>query len=127
MDAHDTVTNYFDSLVAGDAPRLIEVMSSANHFVKIGTDVGEFLEGNETAADYYKHLVASAADFTIALEHLDVQERGDVAWFYTRQVWNLKWQGIFEALAMRMTGVLEKEKGSWRFVQIHASVGCTPG
>ena len=126
MNAHDTVKNYFDALVAGDAPRLIEMMSSADHYVKIGTDVGESLEGSLNTADYYKHLVASTTDFTIALEHLDVQERGNVAWFYTRQVWHLKWQGVFEELAMRMTGVLEKEKGSWRFVQIHASVGCTP-
>lgn len=127
MDAHDTVKSYFDSLVAGDASRLIGMMSSANHFVKIGTDAGEFVEGSETAADYYEHLAASASDFTIALEHLNVQERGNVAWFYTRQVWNLKWQGVYEELAIRMTGVLEKETGSWRFVQIHASVGCTPG
>ena len=126
MDAHDTVKSYFNALAAGDAPRLIEMMSSASYYVKIGTEAGEFVEGGENAADYYKHLVACAADFTIALEHLDVQERGNVAWFYTRQVWRLTWQGVFEELSMRMTGVLEKEQGSWSFVQIHASVGCPP-
>lgn len=126
MDAHATVKNYFDALAAGDAARLIKMMSSANYYVKIGTEAGEFVEGGENAADYYKHLVACAADFTIALEHLDVRARGNVAWFYTRQVWRLTWQGVFEELSMRMTGVLEKEQGSWRFVQIHASIGCAP-
>ena len=123
MDAHNKVKNYFDALVAGDAPRLIEMMSSADYYVKIGTQVGESVEGNENAIEYYKHHVASTTDFTITLEYLDVQERETVAWFFTRQVWRLKWKGVFEKLSMRMTGVLEKENGDWRFVQIHASVG----
>ena len=125
MDAYNTVKNYFDALVEGDAPRLIEMMASADYYVKIGTDVGEFVEGGETAIDYYQHHAASTEDFTIMCEHLDVQERGDVAWFYTRQIWRLKWKGAFEQLAMRMTGVLEKEDGRWKFVQIHASIGAS--
>jgi ketosteroid isomerase-like protein len=52
MDAYNTVKNYFDALVEGDAPRLIEMMASADYYVKIGTDVGEFVEGGETAIDY---------------------------------------------------------------------------
>ena len=123
MDAYHAVKNYFDALVAGDAPRLIGMMSSADYYVKIGTDAGEFVEGGENAIDYYRQHVASTEDFTIQFEHLDVNERGNVAWFYTRQIWRLKWQGVFEELAMRMTGVLEKEDGAWKFVQIHASMG----
>ena len=46
-----------------------------------------------------------------------------MAWFYTRQIWRLKWLGNPEELAVRLTGVLEKEDGTWKFVQIHASVG----
>ena len=123
MDAYHTVKNYFDALVERDVPRLIDVMSSADYYVKIGTDIGEVVEGGENAINYYQHHVASTADFTITFEGLDVQERQNVAWFYTRQIWRLKWQGVFEELAMRMTGVLEKEDEKWKFVQIHASVG----
>ena len=43
--------------------------------------------------------------------------------FYTRQVWHLKWQGTSEKFVMRMTGVLEKVEASWKFAQIHASIG----
>ena len=123
MDAYHTVKNYFDALVARDAPRLIGMMSSVDYYVKIGTDAGEYVESGTNAIDYYRQHVASTEDFTIQFEHLDVQERGDVAWFYTRQIWRLKWQDVFETLAMRMTGVLEKESGAWKFVQIHASLG----
>ena len=52
-----------------------------------------------------------------------MQERDRVAWFYTRQQWRLRWQGEYEELAMRLTGVLEQEADGWKFVQIHASVG----
>ena len=123
MDAYQTIKNYFDALTAGDAGRLIEMMSLADYYVKIGTEPDEHIEGGANARDYYQRIVASAADFTIEFECLDAQERGAVAWFYTRQVWRLKWDGVFEELAMRMTGVLEKEKEMWKFVQIHASIG----
>ena len=95
----------------------------ADHFVKIGTEPGECVEGGGRAAQYYHHHVASTRDFTIDTEHLDVQERDSVAWFYTRQQWRLKWQGQYEELALRLTGVLEREAGAWKFAQIHASIG----
>lgn len=122
-DAYRTVTEYFDALVSGDVDRLTGMMSSLDFYVKIGTDADEVIEGGENALEYYRHHAASAKEFSIGLEKLDVQERDNVAWFYTRQQWSLTWCGVQEELAMRMTGVLEKEGKCWRFVQIHASVG----
>ena len=123
MNARQTVEAYFAALTTGDADRLIALISPADHFVKIGTEPGEYIEGGGRAAQYYHHHVASTRDFTIDTEHLDVQERDSVAWFYTRQQWRLKWQGQYEELALRLTGVLEREAGAWKFVQIHASIG----
>ena len=123
MDARKTVHAYFDALTAGDARRLIALMSRAPYYVKIGTDENEYIQGGENISEYYRHHVDSTEDFTITCDYLDVQEREAVAWFYTRQIWTLKWQGQREQLAMRLTGVLEKEKDEWKFVQIHASLG----
>ena len=122
-NARDTVKAYFDALVARDAETLIVMMLPAAHYVKIGTDAGEVIEGEEGIAAYYRNHVASTEDFSITYINLDVQERADVAWFYTRQVWKLKWQGTAEEFVMRMTGVLEKIGESWKFAQIHASIG----
>jgi ketosteroid isomerase-like protein len=121
--AHDTVQAYFDALVARDAETLIAMMLPAAHYVKIGTDAGEIVEGEEGIAAYYRNHVASTEDFSITFINLDVQERGNVAWFYTRQVWKLKWKGTAEEFVMRMTGVLERIDESWKFAQIHASIG----
>ena len=122
-NAHDTVTAYFDALVARDAETLITMMLPAAHYVKIGTDAGEVIEGSTGIATYYRNHVASTEDFSITFISLDVQEREDVAWFYTQQLWRLKWQGTPEEFVMRMTGVLEKTDEAWKFVQIHASTG----
>ena len=81
MNARQTVEAYFAALTTGDADRLIDLISPADHFIKIGTEPGEHIEGGGRAAQYYRHHVASTQDFTIDTEHLDVQERGAVAWF----------------------------------------------
>ena len=122
-NAHDTVKAYFDALVARDAETPIAMMLPAAHYVKIGTDADEVVEGSAEIAAYYRNHVASTENFSITFFNLDVQERGDVAWFYTRQIWRLKWQGTPEEFVMRMTGVLEKIDESWKFAQIHASIG----
>ncbi|MCE2400890.1 nuclear transport factor 2 family protein [Candidatus Poribacteria bacterium] len=122
-NAHDAVKAYFDALVARDAETLIAMMLPAAHYVKIGTDADEIVEGEEGIAAYYRNHVASTEDFSITFINLDVQERGNVTWFYTCQVWKLKWQGAAEEFVMRMTGVLEKIDESWKFAQIHASIG----
>ncbi|RKU28475.1 hypothetical protein C6495_15115 [Candidatus Poribacteria bacterium] len=122
--AHDTVTAYFDALVARDAENLIELMHPVSHYVKIGTDAGEILTGGSEIAAYYENHVASTEDFSITFLNLDVQVRNEAAWFYTRQIWRLRWQGNpIEEFVMRMTGVLERVDGAWKFVQIHASTG----
>jgi ketosteroid isomerase-like protein len=122
-NAHDTVKAYFDALVVGDAETLIAMMLLASHYVKVGTDADEVVEGSTEIAAYYRNHVASTEDFSIEFINLNVQERDDVAWFYTRQLWRLKWQGMPEEFVMRMTGVLEKTDELWEFAQIHASVG----
>ena len=122
-NAHETVTAYFDALVVSDAETLIALMLPASHYVKIGTDADEVVEGSAEIAAYYRNHVASTEDFSIEFINLDVQERDNVAWFYTRQVWRLKWQGTPEEFVMRMTGILEKTGELWKFAQIHASIG----
>ena len=122
-NAHDTVKAYFEALVTRDAETLVAMMLPASHYVKIGTDANEVVEGSAEIAAYYQNHIASTEDFSITFINLDVQERDNVAWFYTRQVWRLRWQGVPEEFVMRMTGVLEKTDASWQFAQIHASIG----
>lgn len=122
MTVRETIDGYFDALTAGDADRLLSLISERS-FRKIGTEAGELVTDPRDARVYYEHHVASTADFTIDTVRLDIQEHGDVVWFLTEQTWRLKWQGNPETLSMRITGVLAREDGAWRFTQIHASTG----
>ena len=123
QNAYNTVRNYFDALLKRDAETLISLMLPKTYYVKIGTDSDEVIEGADGIKAYYKDHVQSTEDFSITFLKFDVQERNDVAWFYTQQIWKLKWQGIPEEFVMRMTGVLEKVDNTWFFAQIHASIG----
>lgn len=122
-NAHDIVKSYFDALVNRDAETLVDMMLHVPHYLKIGTDADELVEGAQGINDYYLNHIASTEDFSIKFVNLDVHERDEIAWFYTLQDWNLKWQGTPELFRMRMTGVLEKIDETWKFVQIHASIG----
>ena len=64
-NAHDTVQAYFDALVIGDAETLIAMMLPASHYVKIGTDADEVVEGSAEIAGYYRNHAASTEDFSI--------------------------------------------------------------
>ena len=83
MDARKTVHAYFDALTAGDARRLIALMSRAPYYVKIGTDEDEYIQGGENMPEYYRHHVDSTEDFTITCDYLDVQERDTVSHGFT--------------------------------------------
>lgn len=123
QNAYNTVKNYFDALQKGDDKTLISLMLPRAFYVKIGTDSDEVIEGADGITAYYNDHVQSTEDFSITFLKFDVQERNDVAWFYTQQIWKLKWQGNPEEFVMRMTGVLEKVDNTWLFAQIHASIG----
>jgi hypothetical protein len=127
VSPRQAIESYFEALTKGDADRLIGLISTADLFVKIGTDENEIVCGGSNATEYYRHHVASTSDFSIEVDRLDVQERESIAWFFTEQTWHLKWQGNAETLGMRLTGVLEREETDWKFVQIHASIGFPAG
>ena len=65
LNALDTVKAYFDALVKRDAETLIAMMLPAAHYVKIGTDSGEVVEGIDGIAAYYRNHVVSTEDFSI--------------------------------------------------------------
>lgn len=123
QNAYNTVRKYFDALLNRDADTLTSLMLPRTYYIKIGTDSDEVIEGAEGITAYYKNHVESTEDFSITFLKFDVQERNDVAWFYTQQIWKLKWQNVPEEFVMRMTGVLEKVDNTWLFAQIHASIG----
>jgi ketosteroid isomerase-like protein len=51
-----------------------------------------------------------------------ISETGDVAWFSDITNWKFKIRdNSIKLNNVRITGVLEKRKGRWKIVQVHAS------
>jgi ketosteroid isomerase-like protein len=122
VTASETVDAYFVALAAGDADAVIALMASEPHYVKIGTDDGEWVLGADGIDAYFRGVADAASDLRIDTTRMGVEGRGDVAWFHVEQDWRLRWRGTPEQIRMRITGVLERTD-RWRFAQIHASVG----
>jgi len=118
-----TIETYFSALTDRDAARVLSTIAEGQHFLKIGTDSGEYVCGSQAAPEYYRHHVSSTTNFTIETHRLDIEERASVAWFFTEQTWHVTWKGTPEVLRMRITGVLEVQDHTWKFAQIHASIG----
>jgi ketosteroid isomerase-like protein len=122
VTATETVNAYFTALAGGDSNAVIALMAPVPHYVKVGTDDGEWVFGPDGIEAYFRGVAAAASNLRINTRRLGVEERGDVAWFHTEQDWSLAWHGTHEDIRMRITGVLERTD-RWGFVQIHASVG----
>jgi ketosteroid isomerase-like protein len=107
-----------EALNAGDAARLRSVLSQRADGAHIGTDAGEWETGSQVV-----DAVAAAGgadDVQVVADDIAIHIQGDVAWAeghgrFTRA-------GGGEQLA-RMTWVLIREDGQWKFVQSHASIG----
>lgn len=56
----------------------------------------------------------------IVAGNIDAYSEGDIGWFADRSLFNLA-DGT--DIPFRHTGVLHKEDGEWKFIQLHASIG----
>jgi uncharacterized protein (TIGR02246 family) len=117
-EVRKVIEETLEALNAGDAARLRSMLSDRDDGVHIGTDGQEW----ETSKQVVDAVAAAggADDVQAVADDIDIHVQGDVAWAeghgrFTRA------DGA-ERLA-RMTWVLIRENGQWKFVQSHASIG----
>jgi SnoaL-like domain len=103
-----------------DMDALERMTSHDENVVTIGTDPSEYARGfdenmrlmQESTPDADMHIHAH-------LDEVHCYEDGDIGWM--DGVGRLERDG--ETVEVRMTGVLRREDGEWRWVQSHASIG----
>jgi uncharacterized protein (TIGR02246 family) len=117
-EVRKVIEETIEALNAGDAARLRSVLSERVEGVHIGTDAGEW----ETSMQVVDAVAAAGAadDVQLVADDVDIHVQGDVAW--------AEGHGRFiltggEERSARMTWVLVREDGQWKFVQSHASIG----
>jgi len=107
-----------EALNAGDAARLRSMLSERHDGAHIGTDAEEWETSNQVV-----DAVAAAGgadDIQVVADDIGIHIQGDVA--------RAEGHGRFTRAdggerPARMTWVLIRENGQWKFVQSHASIG----
>jgi ketosteroid isomerase-like protein len=109
---------FADAANRGDAEAMLALHSSDPRALLIGTDEGESYDFATYAAWVREHV----SGFRVELSDDRAYEEGDVGWI----------AAVMTVIAgdrrmtTRLTGVLHREDGRWKFVQRHVSVGEAP-
>jgi hypothetical protein len=101
---------YLEGLVARDADALM-----------VGTDPREWWAGRETIVRVFRAQLAEVGGrVRVEPGEQEAPAAGPVGWIAARAVFRLP---AGAALPLRITAVFRRERGAWRIVQWHASVG----
>jgi SnoaL-like domain len=108
------------ALEGGDLDALERMTSRDECGVSIGTDPSEYARGfAETMRLTRESTPEAGMRIHAYLDEVHAYQEGDVGWM--DGVGRFEREG--EAVEVRMTAVLHREDGDWRFVQSHASIG----
>lgn len=119
-----TIREYVLALESADKEKALNFYIKSPNIVLIGTG-DEYLIGYEAVERYYEDLTLLLSKWQnkdFVLSALDVKILDGVAWFSSRLKFNYEIDNRPVEEDIRFTGVLIKEEGSWKFVQIHKSL-----
>ena len=123
MNARTTVTDYYESLRAGESldPYFADERSGDDPFVKLG--ISERLVGSEQIRAGLRSQTETTTDWEVTSNELRVTEREEYAWF--SDTVSMAWTAIEEDrrhdYETRWSGTLEQRSAEWRFVGMHVS------
>lgn len=111
---------YGEALRNNDPEALIGIFTGDDDTMLIGAISGEFAVGAEAVAALFRRVFAEPQHMRMAWDRVEVFCSGEVAWFAADGAivaWDTR-------IPYRLTGVLERRGGQWRFAQFHSS--CPP-
>jgi predicted TPR repeat methyltransferase len=113
------IQELFDAMLANDVAALEQTLSRADGSVAIGTDAIEYTRDIDAMLKMVRDSMPAQSQITFSVDDARGYEEGSVGW--------VDLAGRFEhegqSIDARMTGVVHKEDGQWRFVQLHSSIG----
>lgn len=123
-DVTEVITKLFTSCELEDMELLSSIMAHDEDMVYFGTNLAEYHVGWEAWKTSLLEQWAAIDETKIISTDLAVfiSNTGEVAWFSDISNWKFKINDNSMKLNnVRITGVLEKRKGRWKIVQLHAS------
>ena len=120
-ELEDFVRESYAIMLAGDVQALDGVLSQAEETLMIGTDPDEWWERRDAfLAAFQGQTEAMGGGITLTSADPRAYVEGDIGWVADRPSYRLP-DGT--ELSARVTGVLRKENGNWRWLQSHSSIG----
>ena len=104
-----------------------KVFAEDTSLIFLGTHDGEFFKGTKAVHNMIENALAfkEKANVTVAIkeQYITIHRSGMVAWFSQVTDWRIDIKGnIIFLKDLRVSGVLEKKKDEWLFVQYHSSL-----
>lgn len=124
--AATTVIDQFTQIWETEDMDLVsQIFAQSPETVVIGTDLAEIWAGYDTFGASLVAQFESYEDTQVTTDNqtVKVHPSGEIAWFWETADWHVTAGGErVEVNDMRITGVLEKQGGAWKIVQMHVSV-----
>jgi ketosteroid isomerase-like protein len=121
VELEDWLREGYASMQRGDVDAMDAVVSRTEGTVMIGTDPEEWWYGHEPILKAFKEQAeAFGGTFPLTAGDPRAYVEADVGWFTDRPSFRLPDGRMMET---RLTGVVRREDGGWRWVQAHFSIG----
>lgn len=120
------VVNQFPAVFeSGNMDVLSDIMSHDSSLVVFGTDSAEYWVGYPAVEQAMKAQLAAFKNikFTISNQKVNISPQLDAVWFSERADWSMTVNDQpVDLKGIRITGVLTKDPGGWKIVQMHVSM-----
>jgi len=121
-EINDVLDEFRTAVAAQDVGRLLSQFAPDADVVSIGTGATEWYVGRDAMRDGLERDFDGASAFTVDFAPPIVTAVGDVAWLAAGFNGRALIEGADVRLHGRLTAVLVRRNGRWRFVQTHTSI-----
>lgn len=114
------IRGWFEAVSTGDPSWVDRHVSRQPSVRLVGTDPNEWLQGEAVAGFMRTEASNLAGMATFAIGEVEAYREGSVGWGLARP------QITFSdgtVVSPRWSGIFHQEEGSWKLVQLHASIG----
>lgn len=116
----DIIAGWFKAASRGDAAYADEHLSKRSTMLLVGTDPKEWIRGKDAARFLMNEARAMGGNIKVSVGKVEAYREGSVGWGIANPTITLPSGKKFQP---RWSAVFHKERGEWKIIQIHASVG----
>ena len=119
-ELREVLLAFYRGVSTGDISSIERMISSDNATLMIGTDPQEWWRGEDVYRAYREQLEAMGGKMVIKPGDPETYVQGEVGWVADRPSFMLP-DGTERPF--RLSAVFVKERGGWKAIQTHASIG----